>query len=98
MFQYVVNATVKKVEAEWGENLQYRRLINGYRRFDPSRGMDYRLDLAFRDTTTGREVHKRLKNHIRYHKKISNIQNTSDHQQNYEIFSRSKAHQYLSLE
>ncbi|KAJ9598451.1 hypothetical protein L9F63_010847, partial [Diploptera punctata] len=58
--QYIVNATVKKVEADWGAHLQYRRLINGYRRFDPSRGMDYRLDLAFRDTTTGREVHKRL--------------------------------------
>ncbi|KAJ4439449.1 hypothetical protein ANN_07573 [Periplaneta americana] len=58
--QYVVNASIKRMEAEWGEHLQYRRLINGYRRFDPSRGMDYHLDLAFRDTTTGREVHKRL--------------------------------------
>jgi hypothetical protein len=49
------------MEAEWGEHLQYRHLINGYRRFDPSRGMDYRLDLAFRDTKTGQEVHKRYK-------------------------------------
>ncbi|PSN43934.1 Chondroitin sulfate synthase 2 [Blattella germanica] len=58
--QYVLNATIKRMEAEYGGHLQYRRLVNGYRRFDPSRGMDYRLDLAFRDTTTGKEVHKRL--------------------------------------
>ncbi|XP_021935105.1 chondroitin sulfate synthase 2 isoform X3 [Zootermopsis nevadensis] len=58
--QYVMNASIKQMEAEWGEHLQYRHLINGYRRFDPSRGMDYRLDLAFRDTTTGQEVHKRV--------------------------------------
>jgi hypothetical protein len=49
------------METEWGENLQYQYLINGYRRFDPSRGMDYRLDLAFKDTTTGQEVHKRYR-------------------------------------
>lgn len=59
--QYVVNASIKQMEAEWGEHLQYHRLINGYRRFDPSRGMDYRLDLAFRDARTGQEVHKRYK-------------------------------------
>ncbi|PNF25352.1 hypothetical protein B7P43_G10932 [Cryptotermes secundus] len=58
--QYVVNASIKQVEAGWGEHLQYHHLINGYRRFDPSRGMDYRLDLAFRDTRTGQEVHKRV--------------------------------------
>lgn len=58
--QYVVNASIKQMEADWGEHLQYRHLTNGYRRFDPSRGMDYRLDLAFRDTRTGQEVHKRI--------------------------------------
>lgn len=30
-------------------NLSYVRLVNGYKRFDPTRGMDYILDLMFQD-------------------------------------------------
>lgn len=59
MFQYVMNATIAWVNTRYEGLLQYRRLVNGYRRFDPSRGLDYKLDLAFRDTTNGHEIHKR---------------------------------------
>lgn len=58
--EYVLNATVAWMHTKYEGLLQYRRLINGYRRFDPSRGLDYKVDLAFRDTTNGHEVHKRL--------------------------------------
>lgn len=34
--------------------------MNGYRKFDLSRGMDYALDVAFRDVTAGRDVVKRF--------------------------------------
>lgn len=58
-FQYVLNATIAWVNTRYEGLLQYRRLVNGYRRFDPSRGLDYKLDLAFRDTANGHEIHKR---------------------------------------
>lgn len=35
-------------------------MINGYRIFDLSRGMDYTLDLGFRDVGTGKEVVKKF--------------------------------------
>ncbi|KAJ8928907.1 hypothetical protein NQ314_018478 [Rhamnusium bicolor] len=52
-----VKATVSN---KYPKDLQYRRLINGYRKFDLSRGMDYTLDLGFRDLNTGKEVIKRF--------------------------------------
>ena len=58
--EYVLNASITWVNTQYEGLLQFQRLINGYRRFDPSRGLDYKLDLAFRDATNGREVHKRL--------------------------------------
>lgn len=33
--------------------------MNGYRTFDLSRGMDYIMDVGFRDLSTGKEVIKR---------------------------------------
>jgi hypothetical protein len=47
------------MEQKYRGKIQFRRLVNGYRRYDPARGMDYLLDLAFRDTASGREVLKR---------------------------------------
>ncbi|XP_046984721.1 chondroitin sulfate synthase 2 [Schistocerca americana] len=58
--EYVLKAAVLKIENLYNGQLVFRKLINGYRRFDQSRGMDYRLDMAFKSTTTGREVHKRI--------------------------------------
>lgn len=36
-------------------------MINGYKRFDPSRGLDYILDLSFKDLTANKFVQKRYK-------------------------------------
>lgn len=58
--EYVLNETIAWVTTRYEGLFQYRRLVNGYRRFDPSRGLDYKLDLAFRDTTNGHEILKRL--------------------------------------
>lgn len=57
--QTVIEAIVGKVSYENPNKYQYRRLVNGYRTFDLSRGLDYKIDLAFRDLTTGKEVIKR---------------------------------------
>lgn len=56
----VTNSTLTYVRQKYDKRFEYRRLLNGYRRFDPTRGMEYVLDLAFRDTQTGLEVHKRM--------------------------------------
>lgn len=56
-----MNASITHLTDKYKNKLQYKRLVNGYRRYDPARGMDYILDLAFRDTVSGLEVLKRLK-------------------------------------
>ncbi|KAJ8951127.1 hypothetical protein NQ318_021571 [Aromia moschata] len=56
----VIDEVKATVANKYPRNLQYRRLINGYRVFDLSRGMDYTLDLGFRDLNTGKEVIKRF--------------------------------------
>ena len=59
-FENVVGSVVRKVLHENPDDFQYSRLLNGYRTFQLSRGMDYELDLAFRDLHTGKEVVKRF--------------------------------------
>ncbi|RZC42210.1 chondroitin sulfate synthase 2 [Asbolus verrucosus] len=56
----IIEEVKVRFQAENSKKFQYRRLINGYRTFDLSRGMDYVLDLGFRDLTTGKEVVKRF--------------------------------------
>ncbi|KAF5291737.1 hypothetical protein FQA39_LY14225 [Lamprigera yunnana] len=56
----VIKLIKDKVMYEHADSLQYRRLINGYKRFDLSRGMEYIFDLGFRDLHTGKEVIKRF--------------------------------------
>ncbi|KAG8229514.1 hypothetical protein J437_LFUL004920 [Ladona fulva] len=58
--QYIINTTALYAEEQYQGRLRFRRLVNGYRRFDPSRGMDYILDLTFRNTSSGLEVQKRF--------------------------------------
>ena len=53
--QEVINAAVAKVLKESPE-LKYLRVINGYKRFDPTRGMDYILDLLFSDSSKGNRL------------------------------------------
>ncbi|XP_071454752.1 chondroitin sulfate synthase 2 [Hetaerina americana] len=58
--QYIINTTAQYAEEQYQGRLRFRRLVNGYRRFDPSRGMDYVVDLTFRDTSSGLELQKRF--------------------------------------
>uniref|UniRef100_A0A1B6C963 Hexosyltransferase n=1 Tax=Clastoptera arizonana TaxID=38151 RepID=A0A1B6C963_9HEMI len=58
--EYVLNASIAKIEEKYKGELKFRKFINGYRKFDPARGMDYVLDLAFRDTTVGKTFQKRI--------------------------------------
>lgn len=54
--QSVVNASVAHMHGRVGGRLEYRGLEYGHRRFDPARGVDYILSLAFRDNASGRIV------------------------------------------
>ncbi|XP_076670658.1 chondroitin polymerizing factor [Andrena cerasifolii] len=56
----IINVTASKVIAGSEQKLKFKRLLNGYEKFDASRGMDYILDLAFVDVVTGKEVRKRI--------------------------------------
>lgn len=59
LFQNIIEEIKAKMTYKYPRDLRYRRLVNGYRTFDLSRGMDYILDVGFRDLHTGREVIKR---------------------------------------
>lgn len=49
------------MNAKFNNIYLYSRLNNGYRRFDPQRGMEYVLDITLRDTSKGNvEVEKRV--------------------------------------
>lgn len=39
---------------------EFKRLLNGYKQFDPTRGASYTFDLVVYDTRIGRNVHKRV--------------------------------------
>ena len=56
----IMNVTTSKIIAGSEQKLKFKRLLNGYQKFDASRGMDYILDLAFVDVVTGKEVRKRI--------------------------------------
>uniref|UniRef100_A0A224XL69 Hexosyltransferase n=1 Tax=Panstrongylus lignarius TaxID=156445 RepID=A0A224XL69_9HEMI len=55
----VVNRSVEWLIERYSGQIRFKQMLNGYRRFDPSRGLDYILDLSFRDNT-GREIIKRV--------------------------------------
>lgn len=54
----VLDHAVRTVRGKY-PYLKFRRILNGYRRFDPKRGMDYMLDLVF-ETGDVEEVQKRV--------------------------------------
>ena len=58
-FQRVLSYVKAKVESTDPYKFSFLRLVNGYRTFDLARGLDYVLDLGFRDLTSGKEVIKR---------------------------------------
>lgn len=55
----IVTASVAHLRKKY-DLLRYLSLENGYRRFDPTRGMEYILDLLFEDETTGTKLLKRM--------------------------------------
>lgn len=57
---YVINTAVNSIINKYNNKLSFQRLLNGYQRFDASRGMDYILDVAFNEVATGQEVIKRI--------------------------------------
>lgn len=57
--QNVLNTSIEYLESKYSNNLKFDRLVNGYKRFDPSRGLDYILDLTFKDIVGNRLIQKR---------------------------------------
>ena len=59
--QDVLNISMRHLNDKYGsKRFSFQHLKNGYRRFDPTRGMEYMLDLILKDTQTDREVTKRV--------------------------------------
>ncbi len=56
----VIQHSVKKIDEKYNNRYQLAKLLNGYRRFDPTRGMEYKLDLSFIDISQGTKVIKRI--------------------------------------
>lgn len=57
---HIINTITNKIIMEYDQRLVFQKLINGYKRFDASRGMDYIFDLSFIEVTTGKELYKRV--------------------------------------
>lgn len=57
---YVINTAVNNIVNRYDNKLSFVRLLNGYQKFDASRGMDYILDLVFSEVATGKEIRKRI--------------------------------------
>lgn len=57
---YVINTVTNNIINKYDNKLSFKKLLNGYQKFDASRGMDYILDVAFNDVATGKEVRKRI--------------------------------------
>lgn len=60
LLQTIVEAIKAHVSHKYPERFLYKKLVNGYRKFDLSRGMDYQIDVAFADLSTGKETIKRF--------------------------------------
>ena len=59
--QEVIKLSVDHLNEKYENKFLYSRLINGYRRFDPQRGMEYILDIVMKDMTAqNTEVEKRV--------------------------------------
>lgn len=57
--QLVLNSSIEFINNKYFGKLKYIQLINGYKKFDLSRGMDYILDLEF-ETLSKQIVQKRI--------------------------------------
>lgn len=57
--QNVLNTSIEYLQFKYSNNLKLHGLVNGYKRFDPSRGLDYILDLTLKDLYTEKILQKR---------------------------------------
>lgn len=55
----MLNASTEMIYSKYGRLYTFHSLVNGYRRFDPSRGMDYKLDIAFHEVKNNQVIQKR---------------------------------------
>lgn len=51
---------MEKLDDKYNKRFEVTQLINGYRRFDPMRGMEYLMDLEVRDRLNGEKLYKRV--------------------------------------
>ncbi|XP_055937723.1 chondroitin sulfate synthase 2-like [Argiope bruennichi] len=58
--QDLLKSTVQWIKITHNDRYIYQKLVNGYKRFDPTRGTEYILDMLFLEETTGQEVLKRI--------------------------------------
>ncbi|XP_015920966.1 chondroitin sulfate synthase 2 [Parasteatoda tepidariorum] len=56
----LLKSAVQWVKITYQDKYIYQSLVNGYKRFDPTRGTEYILDMLFLDETTGLEILKRI--------------------------------------
>ncbi|KAJ1372872.1 hypothetical protein KIN20_035162 [Parelaphostrongylus tenuis] len=55
-----VVATAKQYVESEEPDLEFLQVRNGYRLFDPQRGMDYMIDLVYKDSTTQATIERRV--------------------------------------
>ncbi|XP_050579390.1 chondroitin sulfate synthase 2 isoform X2 [Bombus affinis] len=55
-----INITASSIIADYRYTFKFNKLLNGYQRFDASRGMNYILDLEFTNVNTGKILRKRI--------------------------------------
>ncbi|XP_006814083.1 chondroitin sulfate synthase 2-like [Saccoglossus kowalevskii] len=55
----IISTAVEKFNQKYDHIFTYHSLVNGYRRFDPVRGMEYTLDLALNKKGENKIIHKR---------------------------------------
>ncbi|CAG2056253.1 unnamed protein product, partial [Timema podura] len=58
--EVILNSTISYIETKHQGQYQFQRLLNGYRRFDPSRGLNYKLDFELINVLNSKVVHKRI--------------------------------------
>ncbi|XP_046743414.1 chondroitin sulfate synthase 2 [Diprion similis] len=57
---YVIKAAIDRIEGNYKGKMKFKKFLNGYKKYDASRGMDYILDLVFDEVETKEELVKRI--------------------------------------
>ncbi|XP_014670346.1 PREDICTED: chondroitin sulfate synthase 2-like [Priapulus caudatus] len=57
----IIRVAKEKLLQKYGKKYVFGRLVNGYRRFDATRGMEYLLDVALRERDGDYELHRRVR-------------------------------------